>query len=277
MQTAQLLSTLLSVLSFNIWAVPDAGFHVVSPLRAERVEAICSALREAPDDVVLLQEVWSLEDRNRLLSCGYDHFAEREDPLRPLDSGLLILSKYPLDSITRAILYFPSQPPQDAIANGESLPRKSVLVARVRHPQLGPIWVANTHLISFYDTERDTLLDIRRRQFLQVAEWARQLAGDEPLIVGGDWNFGPGSPIWNEVPAALPGFTEAPEAATACTLCPPNALQSRDLGKIDHLFGSSALEAIAGEVAMKTPVTLKGIELNLSDHFAWRTRFRFKP
>ena len=44
MQTAGLLS-LISVLTFNIWGVPNAGFRVVSPMRAERIVGICAELR----------------------------------------------------------------------------------------------------------------------------------------------------------------------------------------------------------------------------------------
>ncbi len=48
-------------------------------------------------------------------------------------------------------------------------------------------------------------------------------------------------------------------------------------GKLDHLFGSSILNATQGGIAMDHAIKIDELEMNLSDHFGWETSFEIKP
>src|SRR5262245_41735337 len=91
----------LEVVTLNVWGLPDFPFRKLSPHRSERIEAIREELfRQSahPEglDVVLLQEAWLRRDRELLKNSGYPYSVDLEDRLKPLDSGLLILSRHPV-------------------------------------------------------------------------------------------------------------------------------------------------------------------------------------
>ena len=44
-------------------------------------------------------------------------------------------------------------------------------------------------------------------------------------------------------------------------------------GKLDHLFGSPALQAVRGQVVFRERVTRGKKSFFLSDHFGWETEF----
>ncbi len=275
MSAAGLLSSVL-VLTFNIWGLPDVGFLVLSPLRTQRVALLCERLKQSPQEhnwgIVLLQEVWTKQDRTLLKECGYPHFADKEESSRPLDSGLLILSQWPLEQVDRLI--FSAKPDEkSAVENGELFARKSALIARVIHPILGPFWVSNTHLVASYNDSSDGYIEIRRRQFREYVLWSQDHAQKEPLILGGDFNFGPHSVLWDEILGLLPDFMQAPEASTACTVCPPNFMHSGKSKKLDHLLGSPRWVVTAGSVVMDGTITISGLFTNYSDHFGWESQF----
>lgn len=268
---------LVSVLTLNIWGLPDIGFKILSPLRKERVAAICAKLKEASArrngwDIVLLQEVWVEKDRRNLQKCGYPFYAEVEDGSLPLDTGLLVLSKYKIIETERltypALLRF-----NLSEEDGESFARKSALLVKIEHPGIGNLWVANTHLVSQYSQTNDVYESSRRRQFIAFAEWASSMAGKEPLILGGDWNFGPRMPLWSLIEIHLKGFSQGTATLNACTICPPNTMHTVNEGKVDHLFGSSHFSKVEGRQAMTEPMILPDLTMSLSDHFGWEATF----
>lgn len=272
------LAILLHVLTLNIWGLPDVGFHVLAPLRSERVTAICESLkdesrRENGWQIILLQEAWLAEDRKKLKACGYRYSVDLEDPSRLLDSGLLILSRYPIGKSARLIF---SAPPTADFQDGESFARKGAIIASVQHPA-GPIWIANTHLISQYSQTHDTYFETRKRQFLSFYKWATDTVGNEPLILGGDFNFGPGNELWTILEETLLGFSEAAESKLNCTICPPNTMHKENEGKVDHLFASSPFKAVAGSQAFTSPVPISDFSIHVSDHFGWQTTFEVVP
>jgi len=258
---------LLSVVTFNFWGLPDLGFQVLSPLRNERREALCEALKKSKWDVVLLQEVWVKEDRVALKKCGYDHALDLDDGKLPIDSGLLTLSRYPITHQDRLTYLQPKQ--TEISSDGESLVRKSANIIRIKLPETN-VWVAQTHLVSVYDEKNDTYEKQRSQQLHSFVKWAKARAGVEPLVLGGDLNITPEQPLWREVETLLEGYTQAPEAKNACTICPPNPLHDTNEGKPDHLFGSPMAKAVSGETALDKPFEKS---IPYSDHFGWQTTF----
>lgn len=267
------LTILLSVVTFNFWGLPDVGFQVLSPLRAERRIAVCEELKKSKWDLVFLQEVWVKEDRDALKKCGYDHSLDLENTKLAIDSGLLTLSRYPLGRPDRLTYAQPTQP--NISSDGESLVRKSAILARLEHPN-GAVWVAQTHLVSVYDEKNDAYEARRLQQLKAFVKWATGRAGSEPLIVGGDLNITPHQPLWKEVRAQLKDFTEAPQALDACTICPPNPLHEVNEGKPDHLFISPGAFADSGDTVLKDTFTHEKDAIPLSDHYGWQTSFRIE-
>jgi len=278
MGTAELI--LISVLTLNIWGLPRAGFKVLSPLREERVKELCQKLKKAaatPEgwDVVFLQEVWVKEDREILSKCGYSESVDLNEKDRLLDHGLMILSRYPLSASTR-LTYPALRFDSESGENGEFFARKSAIAAKLSHPKAGELWVSNTHLVSFYDEEsRDKFYDSRRLQFTLFANWSKQLAGKLPLIVGGDWNFGPHNKgLWVEKENLFSGFVSAREGEKICTISKSNTFQSEDLGKLDHIMASTHFVSVRGGLAMEEPVRDSNQnEFHISDHFGWTEVF----
>lgn len=267
------LAIVLHLLTLNIWGIPDLGFQVLAPLKQERVAAICETLRTSSQqaggwDIVLLQEVWVRKDRETLKNCGYAHAGEAENKNIPLDSGLLILSKYPIEKVERLIYPAPTVFP--VVPDGEALARKSTLLVKIEHPEAGGVWVGNTHLVAQYATN-DIYQTTRSEQFKMMTRWSLEKAGTDPLILGGDWNFNPESPLWPLVAEKLAGFTESPNAKDFCTVCPPNTMHQTSEGKIDHLFASSHFQVGDGALAFTEPLSINDFQISVSDHFGWQT------
>lgn len=274
MPAAAVLS-LITAVTLNAWMLPDAGLRVLSPLRAERARGICAELRRNSDsrgawDVVLLQEMWTQADRKSLQDCGFPHLADLENAARIVDSGLLILSRHPLGRVKRFIHTSPEEaglPPIGA----EGLARKSALAAEVLHPA-GVFWVVNTHLIARYESRRSADYDrLRALQFSDFISWAEEVSEGAPLLVGGDWNVGPGDPEWPEISRRLGDYSGSRE--TPCTYCPPNSYVERNEGTLDHLYLRAPGRFVRGERAFADPVVIRGESLHLSDHFGWKAVF----
>ena len=285
----------LKVLTLNVWGLPDVGFLVPSPLRTERMAAICQTLKAEAAlpigqkwEVILLQEAWDAADRATLKNCGYAYSADLEDPLRPLDSGLMILSVYPISNSKR-LTYSNQASGDDALSTGESFAQKSALIVQVQVPgAIAPIWIANTHMISFYnlgtvaDAANDVFLDTRRRQWKQYLSWTADMSEGKPLILGGDFNFGPGSPQWQEMDSSFGGptlWSQMPAGDQTCTLCPPNLMHDHNEGKVDHLIGRNGVTAIEGQTEFTGTFPLPTdptFSVPYTDHLGLSTVFKIQ-
>ena len=136
----------------------------------------------------------------------------------------------------------------------------------------------NTYLISIYDPVNDGYERIRRDQFQRFVEWSTAKTSGEPLVLGGDFNFGPQSAYWSEAKATvLKDFSQSPGAESQCTVCPPNSMHTENEGKLDHLFFSAGLETVSGGPALNHPVQVQGSAgVFLSDHFGFESTARLK-
>jgi len=273
--------TMLSVLTFNVWGLPDM-LAPMTPARTERMAAICETLKDAserPDGwkVILLQEVWTMEDRETLKHCGYPYSADLDEDTHLGDSGLLILSGYPIEEgSVRRLVFKEGGKITRALIDGEYLANKSGLIARILHPIAGPIWAANTHLISVYDAADDVYRETRQAQFREFLSWARAVSWGEPLLIGGDWNFGPDSDLWRETSDAREGLSQLLPLKGFCTFAPTKIDEDLTSCQFDHLLGSERVRATTARAVFDQFIEVDQERLRVSDHLGWETVFEIQ-
>ncbi|MCC6917646.1 MAG: endonuclease/exonuclease/phosphatase family protein [Alphaproteobacteria bacterium] len=285
----------MKLMTWNIWDIPGAHAR---DRRLGRVAATLKAMAADPGgaDVVLLQEVWSAR-RRPLLRPLYPHVGEAEQYWRnpmnwlagpmewlrgrylTIDSGLMTLSRHPIREVRRL-----------RYSKGRSPAKRSALATLIESPDLGPVWVVNTHLCAAYP--RTTNTPTRLAQLHELGAYLRTLPG-HPVIVGGDFNIAPPSvgplPAWSHDPslwpeamqAALAGFHAAPEADGHLTYTAthnPWADPREGDNRLDYIFAGPGLVARDGRVAMTERYPLgRGRPKPLSDHFAVMTTVDRSP
>lgn len=279
----------MRLMTWNIWDIPGS---LSREARLPRIAAALAAMAADPEgpEVVLLQEVWSAR-RRPLLRPIYPHVAEAEQYWRnptnwlagpvewlrgsytTIDSGLMTLSKHPVMAVRRY-----------RYKAGRSPARRSALAALIESPDLGPVWVVNTHLCAAYPGTTNT--PTRLAHLEELGAYLKTLR-DHPVIVGGDFNVAPPStgplPAWSHDPllwpaamdAALTGFNAAPEGAGHLTYTAthnPWADPREGDNRLDYIFAGPGLTASEGRVAMTERHALgRGRPKPLSDHFAVMT------
>lgn len=187
-----------------------------------RPAEVARVLREEGSDVVLLSEI----DRAWLLNGGQDQlgvlarllgFEMTFGPAGDQVWGDAILSRWPLTEVRN-----------EPLPDYDSLTGATVLSATVTPPKGEAVRVIATHLQPDAEGEDPTL-----RQARDVAARAKGVTG--PVIVGGDFNFEPGSGSWQAMLDAglVDGLARARPLRTS---------RSDELtAQIDHVFVSTGL------------------------------------
>jgi endonuclease/exonuclease/phosphatase family metal-dependent hydrolase len=213
----------VTVLVYNIHAGKDAA-------GVENLARVAELVRTTGADLVLLQEV----DHNTQRSGPRDQPAElarltgysvafgRTIGFQGGDYGIALLSRWPIRRDTLIPLLVTAPPG----GTTEGREQRGVLLAEVSAPG-GPLAVLNTHLdASGPDVWRTQEID----GVLQVASTLED-AG-MPLLVGGDFNARPESPIHQALRAA--GFRDAwPECGSGDAMTFPARAPDR---RIDYLY-----------------------------------------
>lgn len=278
--------TTVRVLTYNVYAKPDFS---EGRFTQERMDVLCDRLKAGPWDIVLLQELWTKNHRTRLSRCGYPYIMNlratgSKDREGNLGSGLMILSKFPLENQQRKVLVRPSGL-KAIFKHGEGLVRKSVYLAKARLPDGRGLWVANTHLVANYCSTSDfsdcaSYQNVRLSQLKQASKFLLEKTKGEPLVFGGDFNFGP-NPVsddlsWREFATRFPDFKQAPFDPAVNTSCASNTFKDHSNGKIDHIYVSKQLTARDGALTLHDTITTRGGEqTHLSDHYGWETTIDF--
>lgn len=178
----------LRVLTLNTWKC-DGSYR-------ERLDKMADVLDRLSPDVVLLQEAFSTLDGDadtarylgsELAMTVVDAPARRKSRwfdgrMTESSSGLAVLTRLSVD--TQHILQLPS----DA-ADGQ---RIAQLLRLGAHGMA--IWVANLHLTHLQNGSA-----LRGKQLTTVMNALTRLAGNEPALVGGDFNAGPGDPEFDDL------------------------------------------------------------------------------
>jgi endonuclease/exonuclease/phosphatase family metal-dependent hydrolase len=254
-------------LTYNLWGLSAPLSKNLEP----RIDGFCNALKtQAPEerwDVILLQEVWSTWIADRLKKCGYDYSVRLDSGSR--ETGLMILSPHPLEDAHRMI--FKTQPKGwDAFKNGESLVSKGALSAIVRHPELGSIFVANTHVAANYGLS-ESFEHERMGQLIEFSQLIQAKSQGLPAVIGGDFNVAPYgisyTLLWESLPSIFKGFKRYPAHFLVSTRSDKNPYSGTEEGQLDHLFGSQDLVAVSGQTRFDRDGEL------FSDHYGWETVF----
>jgi endonuclease/exonuclease/phosphatase family metal-dependent hydrolase len=225
----------VTVLVFNIHAGKDTA-------RQNNLARVAELVRGTGADLVLLQEV----DRNTERSGPQDQPAElarltgysvafgRTISFQGGDYGIALLSRWPIQRDTLIPLTVTAPPGRTA----EGREQRGVLLARVAAPG-GPLAVLNTHLDHTGD-------DVWRVQ--EIARVLRAAATVDarqvPVLVGGDLNALPESPVHEQLRAA--GFRDVwPECGTGDAMTFPAGAPVR---RIDYLYVAGAVRCVEARV-----------------------------
>lgn len=211
------------VLTLNTAALP-----FVHPAVAERVAAQAEAIRAGGYDVAGLQEVWLKRDERTFREKAGLPYAYSGRPGFPAGSGVLILSRWPMES-TEERAFDVLRPSWLKITNGEPAARKGVLRAVVRTPG-GPLDVYATHLLSNYGPGTK-YTGLRTAELFELAEFILERSKGRPYVLLGDLNTGWGSPDYDLFMGLL-------GAVDACRESGKEACGDRRRGgeRIDHIL-----------------------------------------
>ena len=306
----------IHVLTLNLW---DIG-KVEGEYSTQRVNAACQLFKEAYKnggwDIILIQELWPLKERkDALKDCGYPYvlnvdgkydevegfflfLAEQLYDDR-IDTGLRILSRFRVSDVKRhtysengsfgRLLEAMVGLSQDA----EYIASKSAMLATVHHPEVGPILVANTHLVSNFQDENYS--EQRWLQLKELSQFVNENIRDYHVggIVGGDFNIGPleeGNEhneryrnevySWDTIMAQL--FSDFYHATPLgeCTYCfTSNQFATAEGGvdeRIDHILASKNLILDSFGLVDKKVTLEDGVRVPLSDHYGVEAVLKIK-
>lgn len=167
----------LSILTYNIWALPYVSNHINT-----RLQAMPPYL--AQYDVLLLQEAFSTA-RETLVNTlaqdyGYSYSSEVLDNPSPniFNGGVILLSRYPI--VKQAQFYFPDCTGADCLADKGINYIEIIKQGRSYH-------LFATHTASF-DTYTARLY--RQKQFKEIHAFAQSMniPPNETVVYGGDFN-----------------------------------------------------------------------------------------
>jgi endonuclease/exonuclease/phosphatase family metal-dependent hydrolase len=211
----------LRVLTLNTWKC-DGSYR-------ERLDKMAVALGRLSPDVVLLQEVFSTTDgvadtarylASELTMTVVNAPARRkarwfDGRMTESSSGLAVLTRLAVD--TQHILQLPSDE-----ADGQRIAQVLRLSA-----QGMAMWVANLHL-----THLPNGSALRGKQLATVMNALTRLAGNEPALLGGDFNAGPGDPEFDDLLRAPWNLVNPFASQTKSTHCTTGGSEL----DLDHLL-----------------------------------------
>jgi len=157
------------------------------------LEGLAAKIRQVNPDVLFLQEVDVNSKRSAFIDqvawllahteLRYGAYASQwradyvpSDGLGPMDDGIAILSRWPIDEATRLAL--PLRTDQDRVTRYFYL-RRAILRARVRVPERGNVWLLNVH------TDAYGVDGTKRQHIERFREEMDALADSGELVVGG--------------------------------------------------------------------------------------------
>lgn len=185
----------VSILSYNLYCLPWLAV-MMKPSTCPHSYARTNAfLEHIPTfDVIGLQEVWSpryQQVESFAKSKGYHVVGSGQAPiqsmmgLRLFGGGLMIMSKYPIES-SRELIF-------DKGVASDGFVRKGILYAKVRVGSSSYVHVFNTHMQASYGyefAEHDPYSLIRKNQIRKIVDFIAKIAldDDHPIVIMGDFN-----------------------------------------------------------------------------------------
>lgn len=215
----------LNVASFNVWGLP----YWLNGASSDRFPKIARQLAELGPDVVLLQEVWTrqslavLSEQAKGSARTWWTASARRKGTFLGQSGLLTLSRYPIESAT--ISYFSAARLPDTVMNKGALK----ITITMAPGQRVNVW--NVHL------QDGGTPQVSARQMAELIQWVNAAEdGQVADIVGGDFNFTPDSEAFRQFAAAI-----GPSAAQLAHSTPQPTWDGLDAAPgrgqtLDHIF-----------------------------------------
>jgi endonuclease/exonuclease/phosphatase family metal-dependent hydrolase len=255
----------LTVTTFNVWGLPSW----LNGASAGRFRRIARELPHLGSDVVLLQEVWTRRCFTDLSEGGvvtnrlWWTASARHKRTFLGQNGLLTLSKYPI--INAAVMHFSSGHLPDSLMHKGAL---KVTIKAGRH--LFNVW--NVHL------QDGASEQVRSGQRAELIHWIQQCDdGQDADIVGGDFNFQPGSKEFAKITKAIGPSVHELAGEPALPTWDGLKIQAGAGQVLDHIFirmrqprGERAIRASARRI-----FTAKNIADRLSDHMGMEARMTF--
>jgi endonuclease/exonuclease/phosphatase family metal-dependent hydrolase len=193
-----------------------------------------------------------------------------------LDSGLVVLSDYPVLSIAHQAF------PQGDCAGYDCLAAKGLLVVTVAVPDKGLISIAATHLNSRKASGapfgRANGAYARQTKFV-ARKVAEMRASDAPLILAGDFNRGDRPVRMAALQSAVSAIGEGRDALRALETrleSDPDLTTIRRRGR-DMQFSFAGAELVAEPLAAEVPFGTEPDGTSLSDHFGFVVHYRLAP
>lgn len=260
--------------TFNVWGLPEP----FTEDRAARMDAIAARLMDLDLDVLLIQEAWTEEVRDRLregaLRAGFEVSEAAEAP----GGGLMTLSRIPIRSSRFERFWFRGDP--ERLTKGEFLGGKGFQTLTLDRGDDTRLVVINTHLLASYRDARPQLNSaVRAAQLLQLVEALGRIDG--LVIVGGDFNCTPADPEYR-IFTRLSGVVEVeggdPGHPTISRTNFYKQHREHPDKRIDYLFVRSGRSdrwvASRSGLLFHEPVSLGVRSRPLSDHFGFRSTLR---
>lgn len=187
----------LRVMTLNMW-----GIRFVSADIDARFDALADRLNADDSiDVVGLEEVWADAPRKRLLERVAKRFPYQVDfQGNHGRSGLAIISRHPFTVEPRFIGY-PRAGKWWKPWTGEWFGGKGVGAVQIETGG-GRVWFFVTHLHACYTKTQeecdadDEYLEYRSHQLETLRAQVNEIAGDQPALIVGDFNFTTRSPLF---------------------------------------------------------------------------------
>lgn len=178
----------LKVLSWNAYMLPKIAKKTFQNTRAKLI-ANHDTMKES--DIIMFQEVFTKKSfkiiSEELLKTHPYHTGKPfRSFFKPINSGLVIFSKYPLSDI-RFKLY-------KGMAHADFFSSKGVLMATATLPDNQKVRLATTHLQA-QSGEKYTRIRSRQLEVIRKSLFEGYANDDLPLIFGGDFNISHHSPL----------------------------------------------------------------------------------
>lgn len=179
----------IKMLTYNVWGLPwPFGKNVKN-----RMEMIGPTLQQY--DIVALQEAFSGHAKilAETAAFPYQEWHRKKKAFKMKASGLFIMSKFPI--IKKEFLYFKNCTSYDCMDS------KGVLFIRVKHPELGPVDIYNTHYQSENTpTGSKIRLTDNNKAMQTIYDHNKSIF---PVVLMGDFNMLPGSPEYVDLKARM--------------------------------------------------------------------------
>lgn len=177
--------------NYNIQAFPN---YIGVALDLNKVNSRIAYLATQPDvknnDVIVFEEAWDRNTKKTLKEKLHDNYPYALDPIpnkthgKPLNSGLLVLSKYPINATS-----FVNYQDYQSLVDADALTNKGVLCFKINKK------VQYYNIIATHTQAQDdsNAIKVRQQEFSLIkdkiiASTQINIPKDEPLVLMGDLN-----------------------------------------------------------------------------------------